>query len=319
MSPTGDVWDRVAKDLRTTGVTTVDLSQSKGDLHRRSFSTARSAFEAVKQSPCCVLWIPVDADSAHATGFHSAGGDNSMSRYNAHREGFVVSDDQRLEMQTVPEFGQGMTDLSKSLHVIADQTLGAIERQLGIPPGWFQETLGPTMTSSQFHVKRYVVPNFPDGNDGMGDDLSSEPRILLPMHTDPSLISVIVHDAKGRNPSARGLQYFSPIEKVWLPVPFHGHGVAVLFVGSVLSYITGNMFPSIKHRVIYQDDDSHFSSNERVAATLFVRPQLSATLHVPPSNQLSESAARKKPPVIFSTWISRVSRNYSKKANKKVI
>jgi isopenicillin N synthase-like dioxygenase len=330
------VWDQVAKDLRTTGVATVDLSQTAEDLHGRSFATARIALDAVQESPDCIVWIPVDADSAHATGFHSAGGANSLSRYNAHREGFVVSDNDTLEMETVPAFRHSMTDLSKSLHTIANHTLEAIERQLDIHPGWFQENLGPTITSSQFHVKRYVVPvEFDDDHDEpaasstSGDDKehSSEPRILLPMHTDPSLISVVLHDAKGRNPSARGLQYYCSDERRWIPVPFHGHGVAVLFVGSVLSYMTGNtIFPSIKHRVIHdqhqeKDDSSSLEeARRRVAATLFVRPQLPATLQVPPSCQLLEIAARKKPAVTFSTWIARVSKNYSKKTkNKKTI
>ena len=101
----------------------------------------------------------------------------------------------------------------------------------------------------------------------------NQPRVLLPKHTDPSLISVIVHDAEGCNPGAMGLEYFCHLDHTWRPVPFHGHGIAVLLVGAVLSHLTGNTFPSIQHHVVYDK-----AKMERVAATLFVRPQLSATL-----------------------------------------
>ena len=34
--------------------------------------------------------------------------------------------------------------------------LNAIERQLALPPGWFETTLGPLAQHSQWHLKRYV-------------------------------------------------------------------------------------------------------------------------------------------------------------------
>lgn len=299
-----DVWDRAATNLRHIGVATIDLALAREEAHARSFATAQIALNVAHETPTSVKWIPINADSAHATGYHTAGGENSLSRYNAHREGFVFSDDQTFDVEEVVDFKVDMEGLSASLQSVADQVLRALERQLDIPAGWFQQNLGPLRTSSQFHVKRYACRL--DRN----PQNSSEPQILLPMHTDPSLISVIVHDVPGRNPSAMGLQYCCPMEKSWRPVPFHGHGVAVVFVGSVLSYMTGNAFPSTKHRVVWED----YTPNERVAATLFVRPQLDAVLHFLPSEHLSrEKMDRRKQPVTFSSWISRVSRNYAKK------
>lgn len=303
-----DPWDDVAKALRTLGVATVDFDDELEAVHARSFSLSLVALNVVKRSPESVPWIPVSANSASATGYHSAGGDNSLSRYNQYREGFVVSDHQFFGVDGVSDFQTAMMDLSSSLHDVAEKSLAAIERQLEIPCGWFQENLGPTRTSSQFHVKRYVFPDQHEANVvDSGDGGEDEPRVVLPMHTDPSLISVILHDAKGKNPSAMGLEYFNEQRQSWIPVPFHGHRVAIVLVGSVLSYMTGNLYPSIKHRVV--EDRGH---PERVAATLFVRPQPCAALSIPPSPQLDEKVMRKKP-VTFAIWIARVSRNYSKR------
>ena len=303
-----EVWDRAANALCKIGVATVDLPPAIEEVHARSFKTFRHALDRVKEDPSTVEWIPVDAGSTHATGYHTAGGDNSLSRYNEHREGFVFSDDQMLDVDGVPEFRASMVNLSSSMHAIANQVMEALELQLDIPKGWFQQNLGPTASSSQFHVKRYFTPSDKDYDD-------NEPQILLPMHTDPSLISVVIHDAPGRNHLAMGLEYFCPVQRAWQPVPYHGHGTAVVFLGSVLSFITSNALPSVKHRVVR---DGGNSKNQRVAATLFVRPQLEAKLHTPPSTQLQEKNTNSKQPVTFSTWIARVSRNYGKRKKKLV-
>ena len=124
------VWDQVARarELRNTGVATVALPHLIEGWNARALQTARSAFEMVHTTPSSVLWIPLDANSANATGYHhNAGGENSLSRYNEHREGFVVSDNQPLDVNTLPEFGDQMQQISETLHTIADYALEAIE------------------------------------------------------------------------------------------------------------------------------------------------------------------------------------------------
>ena len=317
-----DAWDEVAKSLRRLGVATVDLNDVDIEaLHAHSFSVTRTALNVVKRSPESVSWIPVNAADPsaahHATGYHNAGGENSLSRYNQYREGFVVSDNQFFGVtgQLSQNFEKSMRDLSSSLHDIAEKSMGAIERELELSCGWFQEHLGPTRKCSQFHVKRYVVPDdseeekYHEHSLSRSDVQDERPRTLLPVHTDPSLISVIVHDCKGKNPTAMGLEYFDTQAQGWIPVPFHGHGIAIVFVGSVLSYMTGNRYPAVKHRVV---EDRR--RPERMAATLFVRPHPSASLDIPPSPHLSEQAMQhKKKSVTFAVWIARVSRNYSKR------
>lgn len=47
--------------------------------------------------------------------------------------------------------------------------------------------------------------------------------VLLPVHTDPSLISVVLHDAPGVQPGAVGLEYLSGgAAGRWTEVPHHG-------------------------------------------------------------------------------------------------
>ncbi len=116
-----------------TGVATVNLPLACEELHGRSFAAARRSFGRLCESS--VACIPPNADSAHATGYHPAGG---MSRYNAHREGFVFSDHQIIEVKGVPESQPIMMEFFHSLHAIAQQVLLAMERKSDFPVSWFQ-------------------------------------------------------------------------------------------------------------------------------------------------------------------------------------
>ena len=302
-------WDGVIDDLEVQGgMTTVQLPMALQELHATSFATARDALDLAKEAPNVVEAIVPEADSGHATGFHTAGG---MSRYNAHREGFVFSDGGHLTVEGMPQFEPGMAQLFDSLHGISTQVLRALERKLELPADWFQTIMGPTDNSSQWHVKRYVeAKEFPtETEEPTTTKAADDENILLPMHTDPSIISIVIHDSPGSNLGAMGLEYYIPGEekRPWTEVPLHGHAVATILVGSVLSHITGGTWPSIRHRVVKSE------TQDRMAATLFVRPKGSSILQVPPSPLLHEVSLKKK--MSFDTWNSRVSRNYMKKKN----
>lgn len=228
-----------------------------------------------------------------------------------------------------------LSDLSGmfwSLHGIADRVLLAIERKLELDDpesnkgsgcdlvgstrqrkiGWFQRHMGPTETASQWHMKRFVVGAEEEreradvkSNDGEPAKIlrtETGERITLPMHTDPSLISVVIHDSHGeRTPEdndsdyngdtkeahgALGLQFYHPKEKRWVEPEAHGHSVATIFVGSVLAHLTCGKFPAAKHRVVetasgVPQDVETLLLPKRMAATLFVRPQPSALLRIP--------------------------------------
>ena len=334
-----------------SGAATIDfLPPAVCDVHASCFETAKRALDAAKAGDIGgIRKIGPSDDSAHATGYHCAGIDSvdgsSMSRYNWHREGFVFSDGEMFDVE-IPEVDNGthqqrqfQSDMQKffaSMHdAMATNVLRAVARNLGCQDeDWFANKLGPTDKSSQWHVKRYVpiCPTDTATDDGMGHckkeknernesqrERGGEKDIWLPVHTDPSLISIVLHDAPGKREGAMGLQYQIPDpsshqKRIWVELPWHGHAIATVLVGSVLSYITGNVFPGAKHRVVCRLPTTD-EETERVAATLFVRPRGDRMLLVPPSPLLLTDTGANSVKIrnaTFNDWNARVSRNYMK-------
>jgi isopenicillin N synthase-like dioxygenase len=307
-APKEDRFEQVVQDLERRGTAVLELPRQSQAIivHQTAFATAKHAFHLLAAAPSSVHCqrIGPGEDSAHATGYHTAGG---MSRYNACREGFVVSDGASFGLglePCIPAFERDLQDLSESMHGIAQQVLSTMERSWDLPEHWFQTTLGDAKQHSQWHMKRYVRPERePEPEKSMVEDI-----VLLPSHTDPSLISIIVHDAPNMQDGCMGLQYQGPPsggKREWIEVPKHGHLVATVMVGSVLGYITGGRIPPAKHRVI-----ATAMTGERLVATLFVRPRSTAMLQVPPSIVFQNVSLKKQ--VTFDTWNARVSRNYMK-------
>jgi hypothetical protein len=111
---------------------------------------------------------------------------------------------------------------------------------------------------------------------------------------------------------------------------------AIVFIGSVLSYLTGGYLHAPLHRVVADaadgGDPASAASWHRRAATLFLRPAPAALLQAPPSPRLQEALAslsasssaagplRKlaaKGPVTFHDWNSRVSKNYRRRRSRR--
>ena len=332
-------------------------------------STSTSAADAASDpSSSLSSEIPIispNANSATVTGYHSAGSSNSLSRYNVHREGFIFSNGETFDIPLPTtsslsggdaSFEQCMNSMFDSMcGVIAKDVLNGIARYLKIDEDWFENAYGPMDTSSQWHLKRYVEPKLNNRdncvdtsngdststtNEGHGhDDLTLEEDLeWLPAHTDPSLISVIIHDAPGINANAMGLEYqvHVPMGKtkdenhgnkkkqvLWNEVEHHGHAIATIFCGSVMSYITGGLFHSAKHRVVRKPARSTSTRSgemqvpvlgvqlrHRQAATLFLRPQGNSILTVPPSDLLTDRIVKIRRNCKFQDWLNRVSRNY---------
>jgi isopenicillin N synthase-like dioxygenase len=305
------VWDDAAASLRdNSGVALIDLIEAP--LHEISKQAFQSFVDHVPRLKAdTTVHIPPSADSAHATGYHGASDASSMSRYNQYRQGLVLSDGARLEgYEDLPTKLDALQDL---LHSIAEHVCAGIERDLDLPHGWFQEAWGPTRQGSQWHIKRYVQPKS-DSSDGA-------PLNLLPMHTDPSLISVIILNRPGKQEGAQGLSYVpqpstgsrnsdtAKHHKDSIEIPFSGHAVAIVLVGSVLSHWTGQYYPACRHFV-----QASTHAAPRMAATLFLRPFSNARLVVPPSTKLQSVALARshQPSVSFEEWNLRVSRRYMK-------
>ncbi len=345
-----DVADKLALDLlENGGVATLTLPTELSEIHKKAFRDATLALDLANKeanngehtddhtSTSTIPIIGPNSNSASVTGYHSAGGDNALSRYNCYREGFIFSNGEVFDVPLIADTGvdaveevsfeQSMTEMFNSLYdVIAKGALRGIARYLKIEEDWFQDTMGPMDKSSQWHLKRYVEPTG-TGNDPMKanveEDKKEETEEIewLPVHTDPSLISVIIHDVPGINENAMGLQYQCPDSKsrgengekkrIWKEVGCHGHAVATVFCGSVMSYLTGGLFQSAKHRVVYRANIGN--TQHRQAATLFLRPRGDSILTVPPSDILSERGVRIRRDCKFDNWLSRVSRNYQNK------
>ncbi|KAL3928217.1 MAG: hypothetical protein SGARI_005106 [Bacillariaceae sp.] len=266
---------------------------------------------------------------------------------------------QQMDRRTQKKTAFRCVSITLSLHGIAECILGEMERSMQLPPNWFQQNLGPTATSSQWHMKRYVADDrdYDDGEEnrtknedksGKADVTESGRKILLPMHTDPSLISVVIHDTSslptiisecGAKEFDLGLQYFDTKQSKWIDLNTRASDdfvlLATIFAGSVLSHITERTWPAAKHRVVGNNNAVEASSSkQRMAATLFVRPQLSALLPAPlPSPFIAKEIEARKPqqsqiegkhrkvtkpklPITFEAWLRRVAKNYEKKKEK---
>ena len=198
-------------------------------------------------------------------------------------------------------------------------------------------SLGGIRKSSQWHIKRYTPPKLRKSIDTTTttntirgkvekienaetenkDEGTTAPQILLEMHTDPSLISVVVHDRPGvQMGDAMGLQYYRPRKRIsksemsssssppkeeeqeeeseWIDCKGHGHAVATIFVGSILAYLTLNQWRGCKHRVVGSVVDDcerqQLQEGSRMAATLFVRPRQDFLMRPLPSPVLLSQA-----------------------------
>jgi isopenicillin N synthase-like dioxygenase len=309
-------FDECAQSLESNGYALLPLSADLVSSISNAFATAREALDSVSSSidgqQSNVPLIDPNSDSGSWTGYHRANVQNG--RYNQFREGFVFSNgdmfdvDRSLHGNDADGFRREMNELFHVMHnVISNGVLEAIEKRLHLPQFYFRNELGPMETSSQWHLKRYDIHS-PDLID---QDLDQEPEIL-PMHTDPSLISVVLLDRPGINMGCMGLQVYQSEESMWKEIDHHGHDIAIIFVGSVLSHLTKrHVFPAAKHRVVQWWPKKCTDDNrQRVAATLFVRPYGDALM-----KPLSDDSDKRYQ--TFRQWNQRVARNYIKSKGQK--
>ena len=229
---------------------------------------------------------------AGQTGYHPAGG---LSRYNSHREGVVFSNGELLDLGiTEVEVANFREKAGGWFDAIADIAIAALNEAAvaaGLPgadadtvpkaddtddtddtdgqpasassassasaaaAAWVA-SLGDIRSASQWHVKRYTAATTATATvDDTVDDTGTPQPVLLPLHTDPSLISVVIHDAPGTNPGCLGLQHRSAARGGYVELPHHGHAVATVLVGSLLEKISCGLFSASKHRVLMHGGD----------------------------------------------------------------
>ena len=314
-----DDLDACAASLESCGCAALPVPAAVADEHERGFAAAAAALQlaCLANHPDA---IPAEADSASASGLHRAG---VLSQYNVCREGLIFSNGTILSLG-IDGFERAMRDFFRCALGVCTSVLAALERRLELADGWFDSSLGPIASSSQWHIKRYRPDTAPP------QKITADGKhVLLPVHSDPSLISIVVQDVQGTSPGARGLEYLDPRTSEWHDVPAHGHAVATVFVGSILARITGGQYPACRHRVsapearprpisadlsrprpvadLGQPQPTSFgltrasplalcvvqvahaepqSLGTRVVATFFFRPAPQAVLRAPPSSLL---------------------------------
>ena len=196
------IFDRCVHDLELNGgyallpLSELQASTSSNIIISTAFEQARCTIASSGTTEGKLPVIDPSTDSGSWTGFHKA--DKINGRYNAHRKGFVFSNG---EFFGLPEFEQNMQQLFHFCHdIVATGVLRAIERRLELPDDYFDKELGPTANSSQWHLKQYNV------NESI-DATEMSQSVLLPTHTDPSLISVVIIDSPGVNKGGKVLRF----------------------------------------------------------------------------------------------------------------
>lgn len=333
----------------------------------RGFKSAVEAMDFMKENKgsmngtdCKPIPLLTKTDDAqHATGYHPANS-ASLSRYNIHREGFVFSDSNLFDTNiddSIFSFRDDMIAMRGILHKLAINAWHMLEEEVmeymvnknekhDISNEEFEcfrsqffakdESEQDMEKHSQWHIKRY---DYHDKSNctihGELDTQSEEKeRLLLGSHTDPSLLSVVIHDNPNNSIGCRGLEILDNENSIdslkkWIELPQHGHKVYTVLIGGAMArLLSEGKFKPCLHRVNAKGagmKGQWFNSSidaPRVVATYFLRPSPKTILS--PINlsydaisQNSRSGfksklPRSKRPISFHDWCARTSKNYSK-------
>ena len=284
------------QSLKQHGVALMAIGVENRRSFQRAFRVGVAALDAIKSSAegldrhrCSVLNMGT-GDALDASGFHGFG---ALSKYNAHREGFIFSNktiynpfDEKHEL--FGAFAESMQFVRDAAMRVAASVLDAVADDLGSSES-FERRYGPLGPSLQWHLKRYA----------------GEGGTLLGVHTDPSLVSVVIIDREGIQEGAAGLEWYDPVGKCWCEVAHSGHGVAIILAGSILEKVSSRAYKACRHRVV-----STRAANARVAQTFFVRPSPDAPLV--PVADVDRGGRKKKSYQTFRQWKSRVSKRYER-------
>jgi isopenicillin N synthase-like dioxygenase len=246
-------WDRlvsklpVTEELARTGCFQLRLPPSLRDLNRDAFRLARVFLdkdEGDKQR------FAIKEGSLN--GYHGLGG---LSKYNKDRSGFIFEDETVLDLldhgsgresfvATVHKWRQAQHDLAAAL-------LRRLAEQLGAPPAYFEAQLR-FMGKGQLHVKRFRGAGDRKAAQEFASDLAEGPIVRLLPHTDPSLLSIVLHDfddSNGLQEGALGLEVWHTGRGCYKPLPAAGWSVATVMAGDVLARICASAVAP-KHRVV---------------------------------------------------------------------
>lgn len=337
--------EQIGARLHSTGVCQLRLDPPQQAINKQGFELFKNAIaDEARLEPSCM--IPTGIDSSIASGYHKAGG---LSRYNSYRTGVVFSNGTILNLCSGDDgsFVQGMQSWIDSLCGMAAEVLLSIGEYSGMERhdavSWV-ESIGDLKNCSQWHVKRFVPLNLKHSYSGSSSDCASitkpsmvtdtgEARaVLLPLHTDPSIISIVIHDRSGVEEGCLGLQFRDLQSGQYHELPSCGHLVATVLVGSLLEKISCGFFPASKHRVVAPSLDEVLKVRDtspeslqpggtfrRVVATFFFRPHDEFELSPMCGTSVAKLPVRGGPFLRYSEWKKKTANKYeSKKPKSKV-
>mmetsp|Transcript_60405 Transcript_60405/g.168787 ORF Transcript_60405/g.168787 Transcript_60405/m.168787 type:complete len:437 (+) Transcript_60405:62-1372(+) len=230
--------------------------------------------------------------AAEPNGYHARG--ELGRRYNKYRSGFVFQGRTVFPLLSVcegcsTEDGEEfVTIISKwraCVWKVASDILDRLWAEL-LACGHVTETACPLsprgsmdmISNSQFHMKQmHSESQFHMGQTRSDNDAEvSDPFVRLPLHQDPSFVSLVLHESS--EPLGQGLEVLDDDSRSYVALPHSGVGVATIFVGQLFHVLLGrSALPVAKarHRVATLPKDM---GKRRLAATFFFQPRPDAVL-----------------------------------------
>jgi len=232
----------VAEELSRIGCIQLLVPSCMGNLNRDAFHLARTFLDQDESTKARFSF-----KEGSLNGYHGYGG---LSQYNSNRSGFIFENEDVLDLldqgNEANSFVATVHKWRRAQHDLAAALLRRLAMQLGLPPAHFEDELR-FAGKGQLHVKR-----FSGENDGGETEHFDDAVVRLLPHTDPSLLSIVLHDyddSTGVKKGAMGLEFWRSDRASYEPLPAAGWSVATVMAGDVLSKICASVVAP-KHRVV---------------------------------------------------------------------
>lgn len=255
--------------LARFGAFQVDLPADLARQNVAVFELARDFLSQPEELKCRFLVDPFAKPGPN--GYQSRGA--LGGKYNRHRSGFVFHGKTLWELSGgdfLPVMTRWREDIWRLAEVVFDELVlelsGQPDVHFSLSPGVFSEGGAHDMvTHSQFHIKQMHAV------DRQRSKTIVDPIIWLPLHQDPSFLSIVVHASA--NPAGQGLEFLDESSATYTRIAQSGCGVATIIGGQLLHLLCGGQnglqLAKATHRVVTNAKDM---DRERLGATFFFQP-----------------------------------------------
>jgi len=287
----------ILEELSTRGVFQYELPDEYAKLNEVTFKLSKRFLDLDENHDLKTKNL---IQEGSLNGYHTFGG---LSKYNENRCGFIFENEDVLDLlrdedEESPFVGT-INHWRDSFHQLAHEILSRLANQLGL----YSETSDSSndyfdrefnfVGHGQLHMKRCR---------NSIEDPSNKVRLLA--HTDPSLLSLVIHDRPSQQmlQGAMGLQVNHRERRQFESLACGGWKVVTVFAGDILGRISQQRIHAPLHRVVVTEE------NPRLAATIFIQPELSAQL-----KNLDGETSKSNPPMTYATWKERKYGKYFQK------